>query len=204
MALSRMYLIRKTTPAFIFKSIFFVFVFIFIMGPFSSCPRLSAQTKLKLPAVEVFGGYSYLRFESTQLGFANRLNLNGADVEVSLPDLYEGLGIAADISAHYAQEMEEFNFLIGPQYSYNWKGLRFTGHTLFGRSRDRLRQPGTTQLEPSNLGRGVALGGSLDFALSDRLSVRPIQADYLITNFFGSTQHNLRISTGLIFKFGKR
>ena len=202
MALSRMYRIRKTTTVSIFISIFFIFVF--ILGPFSSCPRLSAQTKLKLPAVEVFGGYSYLRFESTQLGFANRLDLNGADVEVSLPDLYEGLGIAADVSGHVAHEMEEFNFLIGPQYSYNWKGLRITGHTLFGRSRDRLRQPGTTQVEPSNLGRGVALGGSLDLALSDRLSVRPIQADYLITNFFGSTQHNVTISTGLIFKFGKR
>lgn len=199
MALSRIYLFRKTTTAFIFV---FFFVFISTVGPFSS--RLSAQTKLKLPAVEVFGGYSYLRFESTELGFANRLNLNGADVEVSLPNLYEGLGIAADVSAHSAQEMEEFNFLIGPQYSSSWKGLRVTGHALFGRSRDRLRQPGTTQLEPSNLGRGVALGGSLDFGLSDRLSVRPIQADYLITNFFGSTQHNVRISTGLIFKFGKR
>ena len=93
MALSRMYLFRKATTAFIFV-FFFIFIFIFTVGPFSS--RLSAQTKLKLPAVEIFGGYSHLRFESTQLGFANRLNLNGADVEVSLPDLYEGLGIAAD------------------------------------------------------------------------------------------------------------
>src|SRR5438445_10842488 len=158
MALSRMYLFRKATTAFIFV-FFFIFIFIFTVGPFSS--RLSAQTKLKLPAVEIFGGYSHLRFESTQLGFANRLNLNGADVEVSLPDLYEGLGIAADVSGHSAREMEEFNFLIGPQYSSNWKGLRFTGHALFGRSRDRLRQPGTSQLEPSTLGRGVALGGSL-------------------------------------------
>jgi hypothetical protein len=197
MAIPRIYPIYKPLSIF-------AFIFISILVSSIFCPVLSAQSKLKLPAVEVFGGYSYLRFESTQLGFANRLNLNGAIVEVSLPDLYEGFGIAADVSGHFAHEMEEFNFLIGPQYAYSWKGLRLTGHALFGKSRDRLLQPGTTQLEPSNLGRGIALGGSLDFSLSDRLSVRPIQADYLITNFFGSTQHNVRLSTGLIFRFGKR
>ena len=54
----------------------------------------SAQSKSKLPAIDVFGGYSYLRFDAKTLGFADQLNLNGANVEVALPDLYEGLGVA--------------------------------------------------------------------------------------------------------------
>lgn len=194
MAIQRRYFILKPIA-------FILYIFFGVLGPSATC---SAQTKIKLPAIEIFGGYSHLRFESTQLGFADRLNLNGANVEVSLPDLYSGLGIAADVSAHYAQQMKEFNFLIGPQYSAQWKGIRLTGHALFGRARDRLLRPGTTLLEPSNLGRGIAVGGALDFSLSSRLSVRPIQADYLTTNFFGSTQHNVRLSSGLIFKFGKR
>jgi hypothetical protein len=99
--------------------------------------------------------------------------------------------------------MEEYNFLIGPQYSYKWKGLRPYGHALFGKARDRLRQPGSTQLEPSSLARAIALGGGLDFQLSDKFSVRAIQADYLTTSVFSGTQHNIRLSTGVIFRFGK-
>jgi hypothetical protein len=167
------------------------------------CPFVSAQKGLKLPTVEVFGGYSQLRFESTTLGFSDQLNLNGWNVGLSLPDLYQGFGVAVDISGHYAPAMEEYNFLIGPQYSYKWKSLRPYGHALFGKARDRLRQPGSTELEPSSLGRAIAVGGGLDVQLSDKFLVRAIQADYLTTSVFSGTQHNIRISTGVIFRFGK-
>jgi hypothetical protein len=165
---------------------------------------VSAQGKVKLPAIDVFGGYSYLRYESKTLGFADQMTLNGANVEVALPDLYEGLGAVVDLSGHYQSQMEEFNVMIGPQYTYEWKGIKFYGHGLFGKARDRLRQPGTTQVEPSSSGRAVALGGGVDFPLKGRLSVRAIQADYLITKDFGVTQHNVRLSTGLVYRFGKR
>jgi hypothetical protein len=163
----------------------------------------SAQKGVKLPAIEVFGGYSYLRFESTPLGFSDQLNLNGWNAALSLPDLYEGFGVAADISGHYTREMEEYNFLIGPQYTFKWSSLRPYGHALFGKARDRIRQPGSTQLEPSSLARAIAFGGGLDFQVSERFSVRPVQADYLVTSVFSGTQHNIRISGGLVFRFGK-
>lgn len=166
------------------------------------CPVLAAQ-KLKLPAMEVFGGYSNLRFDSTTLGFSDKSNMNGWNGSLSLPDLYQGLGVAADVSGHYTRELAEYNFLIGPQYSFSWKGARFYGHGLFGKARTRLRQPGTTQIEPSDLHRAIALGGGLDFPLNKRFSVRVVQADYLVTYAFGSTQKNIRLSTGLIFRFGK-
>jgi len=181
-----------------------VFVVLAVLAVLGFCPPVSAQSKSKLPAIDIFGGYSYLRFESKTLGFADQLNLNGGNIEVALPDLYEGLGAVVDVSGHYTREMEEFNFMIGPQYSYKWKGIRLYGHGLFGKARDRLRQPGTTQLEPSHLGKAVAFGGGLDLALAGRFSVRAVQADYLITSEFGSTQHNVRLSTGLIYRFGKR
>src|SRR5438045_7507292 len=163
-------------------------------------PRLGAQ---KLPSIEIFGGYSHLRFDTTQFGFSDKSELNGWNGEISLPDLYQGFGVAADVSGHYTSELAEYNFLIGPQYSLEWKGARFYGHGLFGKARTRLREPGSTQLEPSDLHRAIALGGGLDFPLSPKLSVRVIQADYLITDAFGSTQTNVRLSTGLIFRFGK-
>jgi len=181
---------------FTISKAFSVCAFVALVSPF-----LAAQ---KLPSIEVFGGYSYLRFESTTLGFADRSNLNGWNGAVSLPHVYGGLGVAVDISGHYTREMEEYNFLIGPQYSFEWKGARIYGHGLFGKARDRLRQPGTTLFEPSNLARAIAFGGGLDYQLSPKLWLRAVQADYLTTSLFGSTQANIRISTGLIFRFGKR
>ena len=165
------------------------------------CPLLAAQ---KLPSIEVFGGYSYLRFETTKFGFSDKSDLNGWNGGISLPDLYQGFGVAADVSGHYTRELAEYNVLIGPQYSFTWKGARLYGHGLFGKARTRLREPGSTQLEPSDLHRAIALGGGLDFPVSPRFSVRVVQADYLITSAFGSTQKNVRLSTGLIFRFGKR
>lgn len=165
---------------------------------------VSAQGKSKLPAIDVFGGYSYLRFESTTLGFSNQSQLNGANVSVALPDLYEGLGVAVDVSGHYTDAVEEFNFMIGPQYTYEWKGIRFYGHGLFGKARTRLLKIGTTQVEPSYLGKAVAFGGGVDLPLKGRLSVRAVQADYLVTYEFGTTQHNMRLSTGLVYRFGKK
>ena len=167
-------------------------------------PSASAQRSLKLPAIDVFGGYSYLRFDSKTLGFADQLNLNGANIEVALPDLYEGLGVAIDLSGHFQTQLEEFNVMIGPQYTYEWKNMKFYGHGLFGKARTRLRQPGSTVVEPSSLSRGIAFGGGVDMPLKGRFSVRPIQADYLITEEFGSTQHSIRLSTGLVYRFGKK
>ncbi len=165
---------------------------------------LAAQSKSKLPAIDVFGGYSYLRFDSKALGFADQLNLNGANLEVALPDLYEGLGAAIDVSGHVTGQLEEFNFMIGPEYTYEWKGMKLYGHGLFGKARTRLRQPGTTQVEPSSLSRAIAVGGGVDIPFKGRFSVRPIQADYLITEEFNQTQHSIRLSTGLVYRFGKK
>lgn len=178
-----------------------IFVIAFLFCAFSL--PASAQRFFKLPTVEVFGGYSYLWYQSKPLGFSGNSNLNGYNVELSLPHLYEGLGIVADVSAHYNHEMQEYNFLIGPQYSFQIKNMRIYGHGLFGKSRDRLGLIGSSQIEPSSLERGLAFGGGVDLPLSERVSFRAVQADYLITSNFGGTQHNVRLSTGFVFSFGK-
>jgi hypothetical protein len=168
---------------------------------FLVCPFLRAQ---KLPAVEAWGGYSHLRFDATTLGFSDQLNLNGWSAGLSLPHIVSGLGVAADASGHYTPELEEYNFMVGPQYSFEWKSMRFYAHGMFGRSRNRLRHPGSTLLAPSWLGRAIAAGGGVDIPVSERFSVRVVQADYLVISSFGTRQYNLRLSTGLIYRFGKR
>jgi hypothetical protein len=162
-----------------------------------------AQTKSKLPGIEIFGGYSHLSFQSGGLGFTSNTQMNGWDFAITVPHIVSGLGITADASGDYTRELEQYNFMIGPQYGWDWKKLRFIGHILYGRARTRVRLPGSTFTEPSDLHRALAFGGEVDIPLSDRFSVRVVQADYLVTSAFGGTQDNVRISTGLIFRFGK-
>ena len=68
----------------------------------------------------------------------------------------------------------------------------------------RVREPGSTFAEPSDRQRVIALGGEVDVPVSDRFSIRAVQADYLAASAFGSNRNSFRFSTGLIVKFGKR
>jgi hypothetical protein len=163
----------------------------------------SGQGFLKKPEVSIFAGYSLERYDSVPLGFSDKLNLNGGNVEVALSNLYQGLGIAADFSGHWNDQLKTLNFLIGPQYKFEVKGITPFGHLLIGKSRTRLLQLGTSLLQPSSLGGTVALGGGLDIPLGNRFAVRAIQADYLINSIYGDRRHDVRYSSGLVVTFGK-
>jgi hypothetical protein len=162
----------------------------------------SAQSKL-IPGIEVFGGYSHLSFSSSGLGFANWTQMNGWDVALTIPHIYQGLGITADASGDYSTALEQYNYMIGPQYKWEFSRFRFIAHGLYGRAQTRVRQPGSTFIEPSDRQRVVAFGGEVDVPISDRFSVRAVQADYLAASAFGSNRNSFRFSTGLIYKFGK-
>jgi hypothetical protein len=168
-----------------------------------SCPRLFAQRFLHVPTIDVFAGYSYLRFDSKPLGYSGQMNLNGWNFELALPHIYRGLGAVGDVSANYGHELSAYNFLIGPQYTVEVGNIRIFGHGLFGRSRDRVGLPGTTEFEPSNVARDIAFGGGVDIPLGDKVWWRAVQADYMVTSNFAGTQHNIRASTGIVFRFGK-
>jgi hypothetical protein len=164
----------------------------------------SAQGFLKKPEVNIFAGYSLQRYDASQYGFQDTQNLNGGNLEISLPDLYRGLGVVADFSGHWNDEIETFNFTGGPQYRFEVKGIDFFGHALFGKSRSRLLRLGASQIEPSSLGGTAALGGGADIPFGKRFAFRAIQADYLINSAFGVRHYDMRYSAGLVIIFGKR
>ena len=49
----------------------------------------------------------------------------------------------------------------------------------------------------------MAMGGGLDVKLTRSLAFRVLQADYLLTRFGGVTQNNARLTTGLVYRFGR-
>lgn len=162
----------------------------------------SAQKSL-LPPIEVFGGYSHLSLSSNGLGFENWTQMNGFEVAVTLPHIYRGLGITADASGNYASALEQYNYLIGAQYLWEFNRFRFIAHGLYGRAQTRVLHAGSTFTEPSDRQRSIALGGEIDVPLSNRISFRAVQADYVAASAFGANRNGLRLSTGLIVSFGK-
>jgi hypothetical protein len=154
--------------------------------------------------VNIFAGYSLVRYDSVPLGFSDKLNMNGGNLEVSLPDLYQGWGIVGDFSGHKNDEMKMFNYTVGPQYRFELKGVDIFGHLLLGKSRSRLLKVGTSIIEPSSLGFMVAMGGGADIPIGNRFAIRAIQYDYMINSAFQDHLHDMRFSSGLVIKFGKK
>ena len=200
MATRRMFPIQKIAVSSKF-SVWNLSICALVVFFFSSLT--AAQSKSLLPGIEVFGGYSHLSFPSSGLGFANWTQMNGGEVAVTLPHIYKGLGITADASADYSTALEQYNYFVGPQYKWEFSRFNFIAHGLFGRAQTRVRQPGSTFTEPSDRQRSIAFGGEVDVPITNRVSVRAVQADYLAEKAFGSNRNSFRVSTGLIFRFGK-
>lgn len=189
----------KTLRAFIVhKNAALLFLAVCIL-----CPLASAQKGLPIPEVDIFGGYSYLRFGGASLGFPGAVNMYGGEnVEVAV-HVYQGLSAVADFSGHYSKDLQEYNFLLGAQYKFDVRGLHFYGQALGGKARTRLGNVGSSQIEPSSLGGAVAVGGGLELPWKGRIVWRPVQADYLVNGAFSDKFNSIRISTGIVFRLGK-
>ena len=181
-----------------FKStaVFFFFVFLAVM----------AASDLSLgqvaPRWEVFGGYSYRRFDSPTIGYAGWSNLNGWNVEPTF-NLTTSWSIVADASGQYGSQLTLYNFMAGPQYSWRREKSKFFIHGLFGKAQNTFNLKTATRDGFESVGRAFAIGGGYDLVLTPRFTLRAVQADYVNTHTFGVNQNDIRVSTGLVFHFGQ-
>jgi opacity protein-like surface antigen len=156
------------------------------------------------PKVEVFGGYSYVRF-NPGMG-APGDNFNGGTGSVSFnPNSW--LGLVGDFGGyHWSQgsdvapsDVNVFSYLFGPKIAF--RSGRFTpfAQVLFGAVHSYVAGG------PSENAFAMAMGGGADWNFTDHLGIRLIQADYLMTRFgFGGpsyTQNSARISTGVVLRW---
>ena len=170
------------------------------------------------PDVEVFGGYSF--FKSERGG-----SLHGWNASIT-GNLSQSFGMVVDFSGHYGTQSLRADFsdpdfpttiiaradadsklhmiLGGPQFSYR-KHEKITpfAHALFGAS--RLSTKATlslgniaSEISAADMAFTAALGGGLDLKLNKNISLRMIQADYVLTRFGSNTQSNARLSVGIV------
>ncbi|HKP84624.1 MAG TPA: outer membrane beta-barrel protein [Blastocatellia bacterium] len=183
---------------------------------------LSARGQ-ETPGVELFGGYSYFHTEG-------RENLHGWNASVSA-NLNRWFGLVADFSGHYDstssrstiivlpgsppgtlrfESKQNFHtIMIGPRFSFRkYDKITPFAHILVGGTRRHSKNvaeaPGFTlsSFSDNQTVFAGAIGAGLDVKMSRSLALRLVQADYLVNHSFGSFQHNVRLSTGLVFRFG--
>ena len=136
----------------------------------------------------------------------------GGDLELSAT-VYRGLGLAMNIAGSEAKNIQRTGIdlntvttTFGPRYSWSRpsRKLAVFGEGLIGISN------GWNSLFPATGGASsdanafaLLVGGGVDLRLSRRFAVRPIQADWVRTQFPNATtnvQNSLRLGAGVVFR----
>jgi len=178
-----------------------------LMGQYDVAPRPT-------PKAELFGGYSYIRLEGMDLQGWN-FSLAG--------NVNKNLGIVADASGHYNRDtttdslgrteskLNFHTFLAGPRVTErSLKWLTPYAHALFGMTRVNgevtFTPAGGAAISTNNdqTGFAMTLGGGLDINVSDSVFYRLLQADYYLIRADKLKHEGLRLSAGILFRFGRK
>jgi opacity protein-like surface antigen len=130
------------------------------------------------------------------------------------------VGLVADLGANYVGNVAgvpidntTFTYLFGPRF--NWRTSRFTlyAQTLVGGARfSNAYDPALPApvLGASENTFAAAIGGGVDYRLTDHIAIKPIQLEYLMTQLpstfanVNQVQNNLRYSAGIVFRVGSK
>lgn len=142
-----------------------------------------AAAQESVPKGEVFGGYSNLSTE--------RSSINGFSVAVA-GNISDRIALVGDVAGYGKNGINLGTFLAGPRYNFR-NNSRFTPYVQ-----------GLAGVSAPVATFAFAVGGGLDYKMSDHISLRLIQAEYLQFRNDRNFSNNVRISTGIVFSFGKR
>jgi outer membrane immunogenic protein len=166
--------------------------------------------------LELFGGYSYMRSNIVFSGAPLSANGGSASVVIYLRDwfgivgdfgLYEqrnvaGQGVSLEFSTYQFGPRLRFPQVthVTPFAQFLW-GAGHAGGTVYTRSLG-------FGVPPLGVNNAFVLTGGIgvDWNVSPRIAIRLVQADYLHSEFLnggGNRQENIRLSTGVVFSFGR-
>ena len=166
------------------------------------------------PKAELLGAYSFVHME--------QLDMHGWNASV-IGNVNKNLGIVGDVSGHYNRESSSgllgttrseltfHSFMVGPQViERQRKWFSPFAHALFGFTRVNASvtasgaSAAARSVSNDVSGFSMVLGGGLDLTADDRFSYRLIQADYYLIRSDRFKHEGLRLSAGVLFRFGKR
>ena len=149
--------------------------------------------------IELSGGYAYQRLNSASGG---GVDLHGWTSEMHV-NVKGPFAIAGTVGGGYGSQdgadLQLYSFLVGPRFVYRTNRVNLFAHTLVGGARLNASAGG---VDDSSTSFAAAIGGGADLRLTPRVSWRMCQADYLLTRFADRSQNNLKLSTGIVIRFG--
>ncbi len=187
---------------------------------------LAAQESHQVDRVNLFIGYSYLRFSPTITGLSSR-SFNGGGGAVQL-NFLKILGIKADFMGYgtttfsrtvggvtYHASANMYTYLAGPVFRIPIWRVKPFGEVLFGASHTNgyvnlnnaiVAGTGVISSTPTQNPFTLAAGGGVDVAISQHFAIRPGEFDYVLTRYSNpltstNNQHNFRYCGGFILKF---
>jgi hypothetical protein len=185
------------------KAIQFALAATFLCGA-----ALSAQ-EVQVPKFEAGLNYSWLHVNAGNYDYQRTGNGGSGSLEYNLNSI---IGLVGDFGG-YANTRKGIDdkavtYLFGPRF--NWRHTRLNPYAqfLFGGAYAWSGPNNTTQNAFA-----TSAGGGIDYNLTHRISIKPIQVEYVMTEFdsarlgganrsFGDHQNDVRYSAGVVFKFG--
>jgi opacity protein-like surface antigen len=174
-----------------------------------SLSAVSAYAQETAPKVDVFAGYSYVQANPGVTG-TDSFHLHGGNANVAY-NITNWLGGVADFGGYTkgnilgtGNDGTFSTYLFGPRVSYrHYSRITPFGQVLFGAAHANAAAFGTTGTQNAF---AMTAGGGVDYKILDHFSIRPFQAEYLLTRFREGTlgtrdQNNFRVSTGFVVRF---
>jgi outer membrane protein OmpA-like peptidoglycan-associated protein len=180
--------------------------------------------------VDIFLGYSYLRAVPEDANGNRLVDLNGGSASIAF-NLSRYFAIVADFGGYDDSRLRlagpganppsvvdsggsAFTYLGGPRFSFrnHSRVTPFVQVLLGAADAGEVAISGCTGSScaplPAQWAFALTAGGGFDIRLARHISIRAIQAEYLMTRFSdpttggGNTQNDVRLSTGLLFRLG--
>lgn len=127
---------------------------------------------------------------------------------------YRGLGVVADIAGSHVGninssgvELDMVTATFGPRYTWTMKSRKYAlfGQALAGEGFGfNSVFPGVSAATSSSYNLAVKVGGGLNVALTPRIALRAIEADWLHTqlpNAATNVQNNVSLGAGVMMRF---
>lgn len=165
------------------------------------------------PKVEVSANYSFIHTRLVPSGGCC-FNMHGGSFSIAA-NLNRTVSLVGDFGAYRANNVKSSGFnlhvvtyMFGPRFNIRrHESLNLFGQALFGGGHaGGSLYTGGSPFGPQN-SFSMALGGGLDVKLHKHVAVRVVQAEWLFTKFangVNSRQNNLRLSGGIVFRFGSK
>ena len=177
------------------------------------------------PKVEITGLYSYFRFNPENSGTLSSHSFNGGGVDVSF-FFNKMIGIKGEFTGYQTASFKYtngtasatatanlFTYNVGPVFKFRSGHFEPFAEALFGGAHSSFYgnlchvYEGCAVNNPSNNAFDFVIGGGIDIPVTHSFSIRPVQADYVLTRFGNGftagnqNQSNFRYQAGIQFRF---